>query len=70
LISIAEYMSHDAIGLAERLLTHQVNIHIQEDLGANGDIQQVNPKKVSLWRHIRGSIPFSREREESEPIPE
>jgi len=60
----------NAIGLAERLLTHQVNIHIQEDLAANGDIQQINAKKVSLWRHIRGSIPFSREREEPEPIPE
>ena len=60
----------NAIGLAERLLTHQVNIHIQEDLAANGDIQSINAKKVSLWRHIRGSMPFSREREESEPIPE
>jgi glycerol-3-phosphate acyltransferase PlsX len=57
----------NAIGLAERLLTHQVNTHIQEDLAANGDMQQLNPKKVSLWRHIRGSIPFSRERDGSEP---
>ncbi len=57
----------NAIGLAERLLTHQVNSHIQEDLAANGDMQQLNPKKVSLWRHIRGSIPFSRERDDSEP---
>jgi glycerol-3-phosphate acyltransferase PlsX len=57
----------NAIGLAGRLLTHQVNAHIQEDLAANGDIQQLSPKKVSLWRHIRGSIPFSRERDGSEP---
>jgi glycerol-3-phosphate acyltransferase PlsX len=57
----------NAIGLAERLLTHQVNTHIQEDLAATGDMQRFNPKKVSLWRHIRGSIPFSRERDDSEP---
>jgi glycerol-3-phosphate acyltransferase PlsX len=57
----------NAIGLAERLLTQQVNIHIQEDLAANGDILRLNAKKVSLWRHIRGSIPFSRERDEGEP---
>jgi glycerol-3-phosphate acyltransferase PlsX len=57
----------NAIGLAERLLTHQVNAHIQEDLAANGDMQRLNPKKVSLWRHIRGSIPFSRERDDPEP---
>ena len=57
----------NAIGLAERLLTHHVNTHIQEDLAANGDIQQLNPHKLSLWRHIRGSIPFSREREDPEP---
>jgi glycerol-3-phosphate acyltransferase PlsX len=57
----------NAIRLAERLLTHQVNSHIQEDLAANGDIQQLNPKKVSLWRHIRGSMPFARERDEPEP---
>jgi phosphate acyltransferase len=60
----------NAIGLAERLLTHQVNTHIQEDLAANGDIQRINAKKVSLWRQFRGSMPFSREREESEPLPE
>jgi glycerol-3-phosphate acyltransferase PlsX len=57
----------NAIGLAERLLTHQINTHIQEDLAANGDIQQLNPQKISLWRHIRGSIPFSRERDDPEP---
>jgi glycerol-3-phosphate acyltransferase PlsX len=57
----------NAIGLAERLLSHQVNSHIQEDLAANGDIERLNAKKVSLWRHIRGSIPFSRERDDSEP---
>ncbi|MBI3326824.1 MAG: phosphate acyltransferase PlsX [Nitrospinae bacterium] len=56
----------NAIGLTERLLTHQVNTHIQEDLAANEDMQELNGKKVSLWRHIRGSIPFSREREDSE----
>jgi hypothetical protein len=50
--------------LAERLLTHHVNTHIQEDLAANGDMHQLNPKKVSLWRHIRGSMPFSRERDD------
>jgi glycerol-3-phosphate acyltransferase PlsX len=57
----------NAIGLAERLLTQQVNTHIQEDLAANGDILRLNAKKLSLWRHIRGSIPFSRERDECEP---
>ena len=57
----------NAIGLAERLLAYQVNSHIQEDLAANGDIPELNFKKVSLWRHIRGSIPFSRERDGSEP---
>lgn len=56
----------NAIGLTTRLLTHQVNTHIQEDLAANGDIQELHGKKVSLWRHIRGSIHFSREREDSE----
>ena len=54
----------NAIGLAERLLTRHVNTHIQEDLAANGDMHQLNPKKVSLWRHIRGSMPFSRERDD------
>jgi glycerol-3-phosphate acyltransferase PlsX len=57
----------NAIGLAERLLTHHVNTHIQEDLAANGDIQQLHPHKLSLWQHIRESIPFSRERDGSEP---
>jgi glycerol-3-phosphate acyltransferase PlsX len=56
-----------AIGLAERLLTHRVNMHIQEDLSVNCDIQRVGAKKVSIWRQLRGSIPFSREREDSEP---
>ncbi len=57
----------NAIGLAERLLTHQVNMHIQEDLAVNIDIQRLGAKKVSLWRQLRGSMPFSREREDSEP---
>ncbi len=57
----------NAIGLAERLLTRQVNTHIQEDLEANSDIQRLNAKKVSLWQHLRESIPFSREREDPAP---
>jgi glycerol-3-phosphate acyltransferase PlsX len=56
----------NAIGLAERLLTQQVNTHIQEDLAANGDMLRLNAKKLSLWRHLRGSIPFSRERDEGD----
>lgn len=57
----------NALRLADRLLTHRVNAHIQEDLAANSDIQQLNTKKASLWRHIRGSIHIGREQDDSEP---
>ena len=60
----------NAIQMAKRLAEEQVTERIQEDLGRNSDMLDVEGQGSKLWRQIRSHMSFRSERELEEDATE